>query len=105
MAFVRYAVMTPKPGQDGRVRRLLDEMLEYQRGRAGFVAAWRLEPDDHGDQGFIGRVSVWESERQANAVAQEQHEIALQSELKLWVVDETHEERAFRAERFEPRAG
>ena len=104
MAFVRYAVMTPKPGQSDRVRQLLDEMLDYQRGRDGFVAAWRLEPDDHDDHGFIGRVSVWDTERQANAVAQEQHEIALQSEIKLRVVDETHEERAFRAERFERRA-
>ena len=102
MAFVRYAMMTPKPGQSERVRRLIDEMLQYQRGRDGFVAAVRLEPDEHDDHQFIGRFSVWESEAHANAVANEQHEIALQSEIKLWVVDETHEERAFTGERFLP---
>ena len=105
MAFVRYSVMTPKPGQAERVRGLLDQMLQYQQGRDGFVTASRLDPDEHDLHGFTGRVSAWETEAHANAVAQEQHQIALQSEIKLWVIDETHEERSFSGELFSPKEG
>ena len=105
MAFVRYSVMTPKLGQAERVRGLLDDMLNYQKGREGFITALRLDPDEHDLHGFIGRVSVWESEKHANTVAQEHHQISLQSEIKLWVNDETHEERSFSAEQFAPSSG
>ena len=108
MAFVRYSVMTPRIGQAERVNGILDRMLEYQRGRDGFIAAYHLRHVDHGEQlehgenDFVGRVSVWESEAQANAVAVEETNAALQSELKLWTIDETHEERSFSADAFEP---
>ena len=105
MAFIRYSVMTPKLGQAERVRGFLDAMLNYQQGRDGFITAFRLDPDEHDLHGFIGRISVWESEAHANVVAHEQHQLSLQSEIKLWVNDETHEERSFSAEQFVPASG
>ena len=102
-AFVRYSLMTPMPGEWDRVRQLLDQMLEYQRGRDGFIAGFRLEPDEHDLHAFVGRFSVWESEEQANATALDHTQISLQSEIKRFVVDETHQERSFSAEVYEHR--
>ncbi len=103
MAFVRFSLMTPKPGEAEHVRDLLVQLLEYQRGREGFIAGYRLNPDEHDLHSFVGRASVWESEAHANRTAQEQHHISLQSEIKRFVVDETHEERSFSGEVYEPK--
>ena len=105
MVFVRYSLMSARPGEAKHVRELLERLLEYQQGREGFIAGYRLEPDEHDLHAFVGRTSVWESEAHANMTAQEQHHISLQSEIKRFVVDETHEERSFSAEVYEPKHG
>ena len=69
MAFIRYSVMTPKPGQSDRLKSLIGEMIAYHRTREGFIAEYLLEPDQHDLHGFIGRCAVWESEAAANATA------------------------------------
>ena len=100
MAFIRYSVMTPKPGEADRLKSLIGEMIAYHRTREGFIAEYLLEPDQHDLHGFIGRCAVWESEAAANATAQDQHGIALQSQIKAAANEATHEERAFQAEVF-----
>lgn len=100
MAFIRYSVMTAKPGEADHLKSLIAEMIEYHRTREGFIAEYLLEPDQHDLHGFIGRCAVWESEAVANATAQEQHSIALQSQIKGAALEAGHEERAFQAEVF-----
>jgi hypothetical protein len=95
MVFIRYSLMTPKPRQEQRVREIIDELIRFQRMQDGFIAAYRLEPDEHAARGQIGRISIWESEEKANPVAHNQHHISLQSELRLVVEGSTHEEHAF----------
>ena len=101
MPFVRYSVMTPKAGQADRLRELIDQLLAFHRDREGFVAGYRLDPDEHDVHSFIGRFTVWESEAHANATAMQQHDLSLQSEIVMAVDEDTHEERAFLAEAFE----
>ena len=98
MAFTRLALMTPKPGNEERVEKALQELLRFQSEQPGFIAGYLLRHDDHtrGER-RIGRFAVWESEEAANRVAQQQHDMALQSELKLDVVDATHEEHSYEA--------
>jgi hypothetical protein len=61
MAFVRISLMTPQPGQEGRVQELLDDLVRFYQGREGFVMAYRLAADPHAGGGRLGRVSVWEN--------------------------------------------
>lgn len=98
MAFTRLAIMTPKRGNEARVEEMLNDLLKFQSEQPGFVAGYLLRHDPH-ESGTtrIGRFTVWESEEHANHVAQQQHDMSLQSELKLQVDDETHEEHSFLA--------
>ena len=100
MAFIRYSVMTPKPGEADHLKSLIADMIAFHRTQEGFVAEYLLEPDQHDLHGFIGRCAVWESEAAANATAQEQHSIVLQSQIKGVALEVGHEERAFQAEVF-----
>ncbi len=102
MAFIRYSVMTPKPGEADHLKSLISELIAYHRTREGFIAQYLLEPDQHDPHGFIGRCAVWESEAAANATAQDEHDIALQSRIKGAAQEAGHEERAFQAEIFGP---
>ena len=97
MAFIRYSVMTAKPGEADHLKSLISEMIEFHRTREGFIAEYLLEPDQHDLHGFIGRCAVWESEAVANATAVEDHAIALQSRIKGAALEVGHEERAFQA--------
>ncbi len=97
MVFVRFAMVTPRPGQADRARELIDDLLDFHRGREGFVAAYRLLPDSGAPTQRLGRISIWESEEHANRTAQEQRDLSLQSALQHAVLGETHEERSFQA--------
>lgn len=101
MNFVRYSAMTPRAGQAARVRELVDQLLEFQRTRDGFITGYRLDPEEGGESSVIGRLTVWESEADANATAMEAHDLTLRAELMQAIDQNTHEERAFNAEAFE----
>lgn len=95
MAFIRISLMTPLSGQDGRVQDLLDQLLRFYQDRPGFITAYRLAPDAHAETKRVGRISIWEGEDYAHRTANEQRDMAIQSELKLATVDATHEEYSF----------
>jgi len=99
MTFIRLSLMTPRPGQEQRVDEVIDELLKFYQGRPGFVTAYRLMSDTHATSGRVGRLSIWESEEETHRTATEQRDMSLQAELKLLVVDETHQEFSFRATR------
>ena len=88
-------MMTPQFGQDERVQELLDQLLRFYQDRPGFITAYRLAPDAHAETKRVGRISVWESEDDAHRTANEQRDMAIQSELKLATQDATHEEHSF----------
>jgi heme-degrading monooxygenase HmoA len=95
MAFVRISIMIPVQGQEARVAEILDDLVKFYHGRQGFITAYRLSADPHAAVKRMGRISVWESEEDAHRTASEQHDLALQSQLKLMVQDQTHEEYSF----------
>lgn len=95
MAFLRVSVMIPRPGYEKRVEDLIDELLRLYQGRPGFITAYRLKPGPHAGAPKVGRISIWESSEDANRMASESRDIALQSQIKTLVDDETHEESSF----------
>jgi heme-degrading monooxygenase HmoA len=95
MAFVRISIMIPQAGQEARVEQLLKDLVNFYQGRPGFITAYRLSADPHASVKRVGRISVWETEEDAHRTASEQHDLSLQSQLKLLVEDATHEEYSF----------
>ena len=74
---------------------LLDQLVQYFHDKPGFIAAYRLSSDPHATDKRVGRISIWESEDDANRMSSDQHDLALQSEIKLLAVETTHEEQSF----------
>ena len=95
MVFIRMSLMTPRPGQEEKLADLLDQLVHYFHGKPGFVAAYRLSPDRHLREERAGRISIWESEEDANRMSSDDHDLALQAEIKLLAVETTHEEHSF----------
>ncbi len=95
MAFLRFSVMIPRPGNEKQVDELLDELVGLYQGRKGLITAYRLRPGPHAGAPKVGRLSIWESVEDANRMASEAHDLALQSQIKMLVYDETHEESSF----------
>lgn len=91
MPYVRFSLMRPRQGQEARARELIDSLVEYYQQQPGYLTGYRLEPVD--SDGFIGRMGVWASEAEANAAAQQEHDLALRSQLNLAVTN--HSEYSF----------
>ncbi len=100
MLFVRLSLIKPLPGHEKRVAELNQLLLEFFRLQDGFVRGFALDPID--ETGEIGRLTMWESQEIADAVARQQHGMSLRSEM-LQVIDaEEHWERAFHATETSP---
>ncbi len=98
MPFVRLSLMTPRPDQRERVEELLDKLIQLYQGRPGFIDAYRLSPDPHSGSQRLGRVSIWQSEAHVNEMANDDTDLAIQSQLRLFVEpDASHEEYSFQA--------
>jgi hypothetical protein len=95
MAFVRISMMIPMAGQESTVQAILDDLVKFYKGRQGFITAWRLTADAHSAVRRMGRISVWETEEDAHRTASEQHDLALQSQLKILVQAGSQEEYSF----------
>ena len=95
MAFIRMSLMTPRSGQEKELTDLLDRLVQYFQDMPGFITAYRLSSDPHSEDGRVGRISIWESEDDANRMASDQHNLALQAEIMRLAVGATHEERSF----------
>ena len=91
--------MTPRSGQEEELADLLDRLVQYFQGKPGFIAAYRISSDPHSKDKRVGRLSIWDSEDDANRMSSDQHDLALQAEIKLLAIDATHEEHSFIATR------
>jgi heme-degrading monooxygenase HmoA len=87
--------MTPRLGQEQALSEALDRLIQYIQQKPGYIAAYRLSADQHLNDKRVGRISIWESEEDANRMSSDDHDLALQAELKLLAVDDTHEEHSF----------
>ncbi len=95
MAFIRISVVVPKAGNEARVGEILDSLIALYQGKAGFVTAYRLNPGPHAGAPRMGRISIWDSVEDTNRMASDQHDQALQAELKTLSDEGSHEEHSF----------
>lgn len=93
MPYIRISAMRPHDHERRRVEQIIDDILRFDTTLPGFISGQRLVPRD--DTGEVWRVVYWESEDAADHAAQQQHVLALRSELIHLLGDERHEERGF----------
>jgi quinol monooxygenase YgiN len=97
MLYIRISLMVPLPAHAGAAADLLDAVANYLNGQPGYLGAYVLQPQPA--TGMIGRVTLWEDEASADAVAQSAHMLSLRSELAPLIAESTHLEFGFYAER------
>ena len=82
MPYVRISLVAPKAGHRDEVITIENELVKHFRSLPGFLEGYRLNSDYH-----VGRVTVWDSEASADAVANNQHTLALRSQLLSMIGD------------------
>lgn len=86
MLFVRVSLLTAKPGRESQVTGIQDELLVYYAAQRGYLRGYKLRSTAQPRQ--IGRVTVWRSSEDADAVAQSPHVLAQRSKLQSLIEDE-----------------
>ena len=93
MAAIRLSIVVPSPGQRQRVEQLLDHLDELLGKNPHYVVGGRFEATD--GSGEIGRISVWESEADADHAATDDDVIAIRSQIHM-LVQPGHLERLYK---------
>ena len=93
MPYIRISLMEPKAGQEQRVIELLDEMIRFYEEQPGYLEGYRLQPVDRARH--VGRFGVWESDEVAHHAAQHERDMALMSQLRMFIEEDSHEEFSF----------
>lgn len=93
--YVRLSLVRPKSGQEERVSEILDDLVSFYSGQAGYLNGYTLETTAPGSE--MGRLTMWRSEQDAEATAHNQHVMARRSELLRFVEGSSNIERSFTA--------
>jgi hypothetical protein len=96
--YVRLSLMDPKPGKDDLVSGLMDNLLQFFSTQPGYVRGYGLLSGD--PQGRVGRITMWDSEEDADHAANTQHVLSVRSELLAMIEEDSHIERSYTA--FDP---
>ncbi|GBD13376.1 hypothetical protein HRbin24_01404 [bacterium HR24] len=95
MAYIRVSLMRAAPGHEGEVERLNRELVAYYRRFPGCLGTYYVRSAD--GSGEVGRVSIWESDDAADRAANDDHSMAVRSQLHL-LIQPGHQDRSFQAE-------
>lgn len=93
--YIRLSLMSAKPGYADRVSEIQDELLTLLLGKPGYVRGYKLTSGD--PHGRIGRLGVWKSEADAEAMASTARVLALRSEMLQLVEEDSHAEHSYTA--------
>lgn len=87
MPYVRISLMKPLEPYRTDIQRLEEDLLRYFKTQPGFIEGYLLWATD--GTGRIGRLTVWEREEDADQAAQQPHTLAIRSEMRLRVEEES----------------
>ena len=85
--YVRLSLMVPKEGMRDRVLDLHRKLVDWLQGQPGFIRGFLMVEGDPEER--VGHLNIYDSEQQANQVAQSQHVLSVRSELKLLIEEDT----------------
>ena len=93
--YVGLSLMKPKPGEEKLVAALMDNLLEFFAEQPGYERGYVLLEGD--TQGWVGRITLWESEEKADHAANTQHVLAVRAEIMHRIEEDSHIERSYTA--------
>jgi quinol monooxygenase YgiN len=93
MAYIRISIARPRPGQEKRLAELQQSIADFVSKQPGCERSYVMRPQDN--SGEVARITIWDNESQAEAVANSDHMLSLRSELNLAAAEGGHTERAF----------
>jgi heme-degrading monooxygenase HmoA len=79
MPFIRLTMATPRPERRAEVRRHYEELVAHVAGLPGYLGGWVLESSD--DSPEVGRLTMWETEADANHAANDPRALSMHAEL------------------------
>ena len=92
MPYVRLSIVKPRRGREQEVEELLVELTRFALTEPGCLGAHVLRPDDQ--TGEFGRIAIYESQQDADRVANTAHAMSVRSRLHD-AIEAGHDERAF----------
>ncbi len=95
MQFMRVSLLTPKQDTEQTVAKITDQLLKAYAQQPGYITGYKIR--SAGEDGQIGRVTVWRSAADADATAQQPHVLALRSELQPLIEEGSHAEPSYYA--------
>ncbi len=93
--YVSLSLMKPKPNEEKLVAGLMDNLLEFFARQPGYERGYALLEGE--TQGRVGRITLWESEEQADHAANTQHVLTVRAEIMQRIEEDSHVERSFTA--------
>jgi quinol monooxygenase YgiN len=93
MPYVRISIARPRAGQEQRLAELQQSIADFVAKQPGCERSYVLRP--HDNSGEVARITIWDNESQAEAVANSDHMLSMRSELNLAAAEGGHTERAF----------
>ncbi len=93
--YVRISLMNAKQGSEELVAGLMDNLLTFFIGKPGYVRGYALLEGD--PRGRVGRITVWNSEEEADQAANTQHVLTVRAEIMQRIEQGSHVERSFTA--------
>ncbi len=95
MPYVRISLMNPLPSREAEVNDLNEQLVAFNRQQKGCLQAYVMLPGDVSSE--TGRISLWESEEDAEGTASVESILALRSRLHL-LLQAGHRDIAFQAD-------
>lgn len=93
MPYIRISITKPRKGQEAHLEEVMRQLGDAIKAAPGCRDSWVLKP--HDNSGEIVRISIYEDEAAAEAAANNDHVMALRSEVQFAAEEKGHVERAF----------
>lgn len=88
--YVRLSLSKAKAGSEQEAAKIEDDLMSFFAQQPGYVWGYRILPEEAGGRG--GRLTLWQSNQDADRAAQTEHVLAQRSELLLLIEEDTHVE-------------
>ncbi len=95
MPYVRISLMVPLAGREAEVIEVNEQLVAFYRGQKGCLQSYVMRPSQASLD--MGRITLWESEEDAEQTANVESSLALRSRLHL-LVERGHRDIAFQAD-------
>ncbi len=93
--YARLSLLRPKAGRREEALSLLDTLIDYYSLQPGYLDAYTLTSPVGDGRGEIGRLTLWESDRDTDRVATSEHVLSLRARLQHCAEDGSDIERSF----------